>query len=1240
MILHSIRQQSLILQIRISTTLIILLIIFSSLSSPNVRADSTSSFNYKESGFSIASGSSSIVPQASTENGGWSAIGPVFDTSVSFAVSPEFTQDKTIFLVNRASFDFFQANVSKSIDGGTHWNVVMPNFSINGGTARIRISPNYSSDNTVFLEKVSNGTTNLLKSVDGGVNWKEVLTQSGNLGDLIISPNYTTDQMLILYGGFISHDKGETWTQIGSWPGNSSSCRIYISPGYSTDNAIFVLCSDFARFGGSKLYQSSNQGQTWSDPIIIPLYIESMSLSPNFTSDHIIFARSSENGFLRSTDSGLSWQEINNGAPTPPDKPDCGCSGDYISVSPNFSSDHTLIAFSRYGVERLYRSTDGGANWIALSLAGTLVQGSVAFSPHYGTDNTLFVFGSISAIKSTDSGVSWTSISPRMFPRGLTKIKLSPDYSHDQTVFAADSDDSIGNRTLFRSVDGGVTWIQSTPYSAIDVKSIAISPEYAKDKTLFVGATSTRYRGATLLKSVDNGLTWEESTNGITRGAHNILPDINSVIFSPNYANDNILLIGTSSGIFKSVDKGLTWSTTGLNGQLVNQIVSSPNFISDNIIFAGTTDGVYKSSDQGATWQLANQGLVVGTGPDAYTPSIISMSISPAFKDDNTVLVGTYGGGIYKTVDGGVSWVAINNGLPPQTAQAAIDAVLFSPSYASDKTIYTAYTAISDSSAAGVFQSGDQGTSWIDINNNIGNKSARDAAITPDSSVLFIGTDGGGWKLHITNISDNRASLAISVNAPGALSIVNNIYSPNPFNVTAIVTNTSTIVAKNVVIQLQNIASGLSIADGASPQIVIIGDITPGQAHRVSWKIQAAPQTNGATLTYSVGVLGTNVDTKIFNQSILLPGLVKRPFNVAIILVQTPKIQPSIIHNATYYRNFFSNVSKYHNDNSYGRVNLSLAQVYDNNGKYFSFTGKAPKKPSGDDLLKLGIDQVCDPNGCPDIDMFIILHSGSSTDAIDAGFVPPTNKSGINSYTNIASINGVKHPYIILGEDDPLGIWAHEIGHALGWLLSDGRLPLTPHPTRGGSNCTNKLVHSGMCLLDLMARGGSGGVSRLDGTRPTYMSSITRHFLGIVEYTDVAIPSTFPIDALETKTDQQGAKAVRLTFPNDPGQCYILEVRTNNAQYSYWDQSLMNTGLVVYKVKTNGNSEPCGNIVTDGSKNQISVQDISVEAILSPSAASLPKSYVDKTHKLKITATSEAYNANSYQINVSVEKTK
>ena len=78
-----------------------------------------------------------------------------------------------------------------------------------------------------------------------------------------------------------------------------------------------------------------------------------------------------------------------------------------------------------------------------------------------------------------------------------------------------------------------------------------------------------------------------------------------------------------------------------------------------NVLYIGTYNaGVFKSIDGGISWRPIHNGL--------ERAAIISLIISPSNPD--TLYAGTHWGGIYKTHDGGDHWYAINEGFDDPSA--------------------------------------------------------------------------------------------------------------------------------------------------------------------------------------------------------------------------------------------------------------------------------------------------------------------------------------------------------------------------------------------------------------------------------------------------------------------------------------------------------------------------------------------------------------------------------------------
>ena len=113
------------------------------------------------------------------------------------------------------------------------------------------------------------------------------------------------------------------------------------------------------------------------------------------------------------------------------------------------------------------------------------------------------------------------------------------------------------------------------------------------------------------------------------------------------------LFLATTGGVYKSTDKGLNWSLSGLNGKFVRVIQVNNN----GVLYAGIDwGGIYKSTDYGSTWFKS------GDIPNTHYPLM-------HIAEDGTIFIVLYHDipwiprGIYRSTDGGNTWQRKDNGI-------------------------------------------------------------------------------------------------------------------------------------------------------------------------------------------------------------------------------------------------------------------------------------------------------------------------------------------------------------------------------------------------------------------------------------------------------------------------------------------------------------------------------------------------------------------------------------------------
>jgi hypothetical protein len=118
--------------------------------------------------------------------------------------------------------------------------------------------------------------------------------------------------------------------------------------------------------------------------------------------------------------------------------------------------------------------------------------------------------------------------------------------------------------------------------------------------------------------------------------------------------NNTGLFAGTATeGVFRSTDRGTSWTPAGLSGEDIEAIA-----VHDTILLAGTArGGIFVSSDNGIPWTETNEGLTAN--------DVRCLVVGPAHAGTGGVnlFAGTGGGGVFVSTDNGAHWTDANAGL-------------------------------------------------------------------------------------------------------------------------------------------------------------------------------------------------------------------------------------------------------------------------------------------------------------------------------------------------------------------------------------------------------------------------------------------------------------------------------------------------------------------------------------------------------------------------------------------------
>lgn len=647
------------------------------------------------------------------------------DNISSLEISPEYINDKTLFILVRG-----QLLISRN--GGKKWKRI-----INGLTSKDKLSSLEIDSNNKNIVFVASKNNDLYKSTNSGFSWlkssigfsdaninsihitkfssniifavdskKGIYRSSdgGNNWDVIPSLhakvnalNSTLKNEHVIAGDdtgilYVSQDSGKTWLKKFNFPNSCSIIDIEISPEFITDRTFFVATNICG------LYKTTNAGKTFIKvnndfEDILPT---SLAISPNFASDSKLFVSTWHKGIFRSTDKGLTWRKISSGL-SKNKQADQSKLPHFrrILISNSFANDKTLFLA---GFDGLFKSEDSGNSWLQIETLSSAIIVGLALSPNFRKDSTLAVTTYLKgAYISHDRGLSWKSMNTGLINGGkyvqpenhiarLFDIKFSPYYYTDKRIF------SNSWKKFLISKNKGKSWNKIS----VDLKkigaTISISPDFNADDTIYLGT-----KKGNVLKSTDKGKNFLPLVN--------VEGQILSIVISPNFSYNKTIYISTKNKIYKFYENG-NKLTSIFQGSNLSNLAISTSFSYDNSIFIGTSHGLYRSLDEGENWiRLPNE---------LASCSIASIAISPNYEVDNELIVSVQGKGLYKSSNKGLTFIRISNELVSKnhlftnfsyTSSQTDVPIEYSPSYIEDQTIY----GFSDTK---LFMSSDRGKTW------------------------------------------------------------------------------------------------------------------------------------------------------------------------------------------------------------------------------------------------------------------------------------------------------------------------------------------------------------------------------------------------------------------------------------------------------------------------------------------------------------------------------------------------
>jgi photosystem II stability/assembly factor-like uncharacterized protein len=604
----------------------------------------------------------SISTMAFSDDKTWESLGPVAKAGTVYSVATSPILEVTRIWAATGCGIFF------SDDNGKVWIQ-----SLTGLTTPLLGALAVSKSGALLTGSLSG---ELFSSFDYGESWTSGIVPAeskGTITGLAFSPNYHSDGCAYAStdgaGLLVTRSSGHIWEDSSFGLGSGTILAVATTPDWSRREMMFAATLD-------GVFISLNGGRAWRETELTldDDAVDVLVVSPDFEHDHTLYAGTEKGSLYRSEDSGRTWDLITEKIDDGP----VNC----LWLDSDFGSTHRLLA----GVgSSVYISVNNGESWEKI----TESQGAVLALA--GSHNLVIAgLQDDGVLVSLDNGATWNSTADSLAARGFSKLIAIPE-----GLFVLGPQEGI-----HFSGDGGHNWNKLPglepylPLTTMIVKSA--------DELLVIS------QSAGILSTTDRGTTWRvvHQAEGIRVIA----------ITTGGYG-----LAGTVDGkLLASYNDGVEWVEvpSPCNNQEVLKIAFSPNFAQDRIVLMGTAIAanasqqarvaMWRSTNGGSVWrqvttqvtaahwldialpmgvnERAVEQAIMATGPFCLRPLRrakdvwISTRVDPSGTnalgvvalgeiDAGGLLYVATGNGIFRSIDGGRTWHAF---LQTEEAQSFI----------------------------------------------------------------------------------------------------------------------------------------------------------------------------------------------------------------------------------------------------------------------------------------------------------------------------------------------------------------------------------------------------------------------------------------------------------------------------------------------------------------------------------------------------------------------------------------
>ena len=621
------------------------------------------------------------------------------------------------------------------------WSVVGPN----GGDVRV-VTIDPRDKNRLYISTLDG---QIHTSADGGKTWTLLVNLNEPqliLDQLFVDSRdskviYTSGHRGKFAGGFFkSVDGGATWKKAKELTGEAIHAMTQAK---DDPNMLYVGTTN-------GVFISKNSGDDWEkvSSATMPVNLNSMAIDPRRSST--IYAGTNWRPY-KSTDSGKSWRLIKAGmiddsdvfaVTIDPRNAEhiiaSACSGIYESFSggddwkkiqgiPSQSRrtrdivQHPTIPGTVYAgtTEGFWLTTNGGKSW-ALTTQRNLEINSIAVHPD--EPNRVFIAtNNYGVMVSNDGGKNFTPTNDNFTSRFAYSVR--PDVSQPNRLYATTQNTSSSGGFFFTSMDAGKSWTQAKGLDINRVSPFAVLQDRVDPNRMFLGSNIGIFR------SLDRGLSWTLMTPPKPKPVRAAAKPRGKVVAKakaavkpkPEEIKPPVEAVAKTVPAFTEKVKVLVFTEDEKNG-----------------IFAGTDNGLYRTYDIDKGWER----LPFGGG---LNENVFAVHASPLVP--GTIWVGTATSGVIVSNDDGKTWSKAD-GFPEGIPVSSITSDPKRPNYIYVGTTQSIYISRDGgrtwNRSRGTLLLGNYVSILIDPNNT--DEIFAASALESDGGIFYSDDAGKKWK--------------------------------------------------------------------------------------------------------------------------------------------------------------------------------------------------------------------------------------------------------------------------------------------------------------------------------------------------------------------------------------------------------------------------------------------------------------------------------------------------------------